>query len=64
MFTALSQEPRLRVFRRLVRAGPEGLTAGELAEGLGVRQNTMSANLAVLLNASVVRNRRERQRVR
>ncbi|MEZ5713916.1 MAG: helix-turn-helix domain-containing protein [Paracoccaceae bacterium] len=64
MFAALSQETRLRVFRRLVRAGPEGLTAGALAEGLGVRQNTMSANLSVLLNAGVVKNRREGRSIR
>ena len=64
MFAALSQETRLRVFRRLVAAGTEGLAAGELAESLGVRQNTMSANLSVLLNAGVVRNRREGRHIR
>ena len=32
---ALAQESRLTIFRRLVQAGPEGLTAGQLAETLG-----------------------------
>lgn len=58
-FAALSQPTRLQVFRLLVRAGPEGLAAGEVGERLGVRQNTMSANLAVLLGAGLVRNQRQ-----
>ena len=55
-FAALSQQTRLDVFRRLIKAGEEGISAGELGEQLDVRQNTMSANLAVLLNAGLVRN--------
>ena len=64
MFTALSQDTRLRVFRALVQAGAAGMAAGELADRLGVRQNTMSANLSVLLAAGVVRNRREGRSIR
>lgn len=64
MFAALSQETRLRVFRRLVRAGRDGLAAGVLAEALEVRQNTLSANLSVLLKAGIVRNRREGRSIR
>jgi DNA-binding transcriptional ArsR family regulator len=63
-FDALSQETRLRVFRRLIQAGSDGMAAGELAETLGVRQNTLSNNLLVLLNAGVVRNRREGRSIR
>ena len=33
----LAQEHRLRVFRLLVREGPVGLPAGEIAQRLGVR---------------------------
>lgn len=57
-FSALSQETRLDVFRLLVKAGETGVPAGEIAQRLGVRQNTMSANLAVLLSAGLVRNER------
>jgi DNA-binding transcriptional ArsR family regulator len=32
---ALAQEHRLAAFRRLVEAGPDGLSAGRLAEALG-----------------------------
>jgi ArsR family transcriptional regulator len=63
-FAALSQETRLDVFRLLVKAGDDGLFAGQIGERLGVRQNTMSANLAVLLQAGLVRNRREGRSIR
>ena len=63
-FTALSQETRLRVLRHLIRAGRKGMAAGELAEALDVRQNTLSNNLSVLLNAGIVRNRREGRSIR
>ena len=44
---ALGQETRLDVFRLLVKAGPDGLPAGEVAVRLGVVQNTASAHLKV-----------------
>jgi DNA-binding transcriptional ArsR family regulator len=63
-FAALSQETRLDVLRLLVRRGAEGALSGEIGAALGVRQNTMSANLAVLLHAGLVRNAREGRAVR
>ncbi len=63
-FAALSQPTRLEVFRLLVRAGPEGMGAGEIAAALDVRQNTMSANLGVLLQAGLVRNARQGRSIR
>jgi len=62
--SALAQGTRLDVFRLLVNAGPEGLCAGEIAAKLGVRQNTMSTNLAVLARAGLVRSEREGRSVR
>jgi ArsR family transcriptional regulator len=56
--SALAHETRLSVFRTLVQAGPEGIAAGELARGLGVVANTMSAHLNVLDHAGLVRSRR------
>jgi ArsR family transcriptional regulator len=58
-FSALSQETRLAVFRLLVTAGPGRHASGEIGESLGVRQNTMSTNLGILLKAGLV-NRVER----
>ena len=61
---ALAQETRLETFRLLVKQGEDGMAAGEIAETLDVRQNTMSANLAVLARAGMVRSVREGRVVR
>lgn len=58
-FEALSQETRLAALRLLVQAGPDGLPAGEIADALGCRQNTMSAHLKILHGATLVDSRRE-----
>jgi DNA-binding transcriptional ArsR family regulator len=63
-FAALGQETRLDVFRLLITAGPEGMLAGEIGETLGVRQNTMSANLSILTQAGLIRNAREGRSIR
>ncbi|GLQ06420.1 ArsR/SmtB family transcription factor [Sneathiella chinensis] len=63
-FSALSQPTRLDVFRLLVKAGGTGMLAGDIGEALNVRQNTMSANLSVLLNAGLVRNERQGRTIR
>ena len=63
-FGALSQATRLDVFRLLIKAGKDGMLAGEIGDALGVRQNTMSANLSVLLAAGLIRNRREGRAIR
>src|SRR3954467_13211756 len=57
--SALSQETRLDVFRLLVQAGPEGLSAGAIAESLGVAPNTLSFHLAQLNHAGLIVQRRE-----
>lgn len=61
---ALSQDMRLDVFRLLVRVGPGGLCAGDIAERLGVRQNTLSTNLGVLTRAGLLRSEREGRSIR
>lgn len=63
-FAALSQDTRLAAFRLLIRAGQEGMAAGEIAETLGARQNTMSANLSVLHQSGLIRSRREGRSIR
>ena len=57
--SALAQESRLAVFRLLVRAGPEGVAAGEIARALEITPNTLSAQLTVLANAGLVASRRD-----
>ena len=63
-FSALSQSTRLDAFRLLVRAGADGMTAGDIATRLQVKQNTMSANLSVLTQAGLLRNTREGRSIR
>lgn len=63
-FAALSQPTRLDIFRLLIQAGPHGIAAGEIGTALDVRQNTLSANLSVLLHAGLVRNERQGRSIR
>lgn len=63
-FAALSQDVRLDAFRALVRAGQDGLTAGEIADLLKVRPNTLSTNLALLHSGGLVTRDREGRSMR
>ena len=60
---ALSQETRLDVFRALVQAGPDGLSAGDIAESLGVVQNTLSSHLKKLEHAGLVSSQRRGRQI-
>jgi len=57
--SALAQESRLAVFRLLVKAGRDGIAAGEIARSLDITPNTLSAQLTVLGNAGLVTSRRD-----
>ena len=57
--SALAQESRLKVFRLLVREGPEGMAAGDIARSLKVPHNTMSSHLGILSRAGLVVSRKE-----
>lgn len=57
--SALAHEGRLAVFKMLVKAGPEGIAAGEIARKLDVPPNSLSANLNILSHAGLVESRRE-----
>lgn len=51
---ALGQETRLDVFRLLVNAEADGMSAGSIAEALGVLPNTLSTHLSVLARSGLV----------
>ena len=51
---ALAHTQRLRVFRALVVAGPEGLTPSVLADQLDVARNSLSFHLKELAHAGLV----------
>jgi DNA-binding transcriptional ArsR family regulator len=57
--SALAHPGRLEVFRLLVRAGPEGMPAGEIARATGSLANTLSTNLNVLSGAGLAASRRD-----
>src|ERR1700758_3847906 len=56
---ALAQDNRLDVFRLLVQAGPEGMTAGAVAEALGLAPNTLTFHFDRLRMDGLVTVRRE-----
>lgn len=60
---ALAQGMRLRVFRALVQAGPQGLTPGALTGLLGVAASTLSFHLKELSHAGLVTTQREGRRL-
>ena len=61
---ALGHESRLRAFRHLVQAGPDGLAVGELRELLDLPPATLSAHLNVLRAAGLVTDQREGRVIR
>ena len=56
---ALAQSHRLRLFRALVVAGPAGLTAGALAEQLGLAPTTLSFHLKELSHTQLIAQERD-----
>lgn len=57
--SALAQESRLGIFRRLVKAGPQGLPAGRIGEELGLPPATLSFHLKELTHAGLLTPRQE-----
>ncbi|MEO3429007.1 helix-turn-helix transcriptional regulator [Pelagibius sp. CAU 1746] len=60
---ALAQPTRLAVFRLLVREGPAGLPAGEVARKIGVQPATLSFHLAQLERAGLLVSRRQSRQI-
>jgi len=56
--SALAQENRLDTYRLLVQAGPDGISAGEIAAALGLPPNTLSFHFDRLRQAGLVTVRR------
>ena len=52
--SALAQESRLTVFRLLVQAGTEGLSAGKISEMTGIAPSSLSFHLKELSDAGWV----------
>jgi ArsR family transcriptional regulator len=56
---ALAQGMRLRIFRALVGAGPQGMTPGALSATLDVPASTLSFHLKELMHADLVSQERD-----
>lgn len=61
---SLAHDRRIEVFRLLVRAGPAGMAAGDIAQDLGMLPNTLSNNLTILTSAGMIRSLREGRSIR
>ena len=59
LLAALAQGMRLRIFRALIGAGPQGLTPGSLGATLDVPSSTLSFHLKELMHAGLVTQLRE-----
>lgn len=58
-FAALGSEQRLGVLRTLVRAGPDGVSMGELGERTGITGSTLTHHLKILTAAGLVTQTRQ-----
>ena len=54
MLSALAQEHRLRIFRLLVRAGPSGLPASDIAEAVTISPTSASFHLKELDRSGLI----------
>lgn len=60
---ALAHATRLAVFRLLVRQGPDGMPAGEVAQRLDVAASTLSFHLKELERAGLIRATRQQRQI-
>lgn len=61
--SALAHVDRLAAFRMLVKAGPDGMPSGEIAERLTIPPARMSFHLATLERSGLVASRRDGRRI-
>ena len=52
---ALAQEHRLKIYRSLVQASPDGMAAGNIATAVGIAHNTLSFHLDRLRDAGLIK---------
>lgn len=58
VMSALSQPTRLKVYQLLLAAGQEGMASGDLAEATKTIPSGMSAHLAILSRAGLVKSKK------
>jgi len=60
---ALAHENRLTIFRSLMRAGPSGLAAGEIAHQAGLAPSNVSFHVSQMERAGLLRSWRSKRNV-
>ncbi len=63
-FAAIGSEPRLEVLLALVRAGPEGLSVGDIQKRLGIAASTLTHHLRFLAAAGLIDQTRQGRVIR
>src|SRR6476619_5595959 len=61
---ALAHQHRLRIFRLLVKEGPSGMPAGEIADAIGISATNMSFHVKELDRAGLLRSTRQGRFIR
>lgn len=64
LLNALSHESRLRIFRMLVVAGPQGMTVGSIRSRAKIPAATLTAQLNLLRAADLVQDERDGRIIR
>jgi ArsR family transcriptional regulator, arsenate/arsenite/antimonite-responsive transcriptional repressor len=63
-FAAIGSEPRLEVLLALVRAGPGGLSVGEIQKRLDIAASTLTHHLRFLAAASLIEQTKDGRVIR
>ena len=56
---AIAQDSRLAIFRALVQAGPDGMSAGKISEATDIAPSSLSFHMKELAHANMVRSRQD-----
>jgi ArsR family transcriptional regulator, arsenate/arsenite/antimonite-responsive transcriptional repressor len=59
LLSSIAQEARLDIFRLLIQAGANGLSAGVIGEQLSIPNSTLSFHLKELSHAGLISSRQE-----
>jgi ArsR family transcriptional regulator len=62
-FSVLSNETRLRMLKRIVKAGGEGMIAGEIAKHVGAAPSRASFHLAAMTEARLLTSTRKSRQI-
>jgi len=62
-FSALAHTHRLKVFQILIKASPDGISAGDIASRLGIPSSSLSFHLGHLERAGLIQSKRDQRRI-